>query len=72
MDSKNTQTQQPSNPLKNDFLNCRKRRVGGTDLVQCQMEIDACPWALPFQHIRFCKNPSVMQFVNSTHDGIFE
>lgn len=67
-----TQTQQPNNHLKNDFLNCRKRRVGGTDLVQCQMGIDVCPWALPFQQVRFCKNPSARQFVNSTHDGFFE
>lgn len=63
---KNTTTQQHNKHIENDFLNCRKCGVGGTGLVECQMEISGCQWAFPFGKAHFCNHPSAGQFVNPT------
>jgi hypothetical protein len=47
---------------------CQKWRVGvfnGAEIVECQMELTLCPWAMPLGHGRLCNHPSAKQFVNS-------
>lgn len=55
----------PTNPHQ-DISTCRARLLGGTDLVECMMEVIGCQWAVPFGGGKFCKHPSAWQLVNST------
>ncbi|MFA6920901.1 MAG: hypothetical protein WC216_03600 [Gallionella sp.] len=42
--------------------NCRMRRVGGADQVECLMEIVHCQWAKLSVGTRYCEHPSATQF----------
>lgn len=54
----NTPIQQSNNQQEHDWHNCQIRMVDDTELMECQMEVIECPWALPLGEYRFCKHPS--------------
>lgn len=45
-----------------DCKNCLMRRVDGTDLVECLMEIVRCQWTTLSGDALYCKHPSATQF----------
>jgi hypothetical protein len=65
MTSKNTLTEQSNNHLENEDFNCRTRSAGDTGLMECLMKTIGCPWVSSLGDTRYCKHPSVKQFVDS-------
>lgn len=65
MTSKNNSIRQPSNPPEYDSLNCRKRRVGDTCMVECLMGVIGCQWAMLIEDAYYCKHSSAKRSLAS-------
>ena len=63
MSLKNTTNQNTNNHLESDWHNCLTRPLGGTVILECQMEVTRCKWAANYRDGRVCKHPSSKQYV---------
>jgi hypothetical protein len=68
---KSKSTHQSNIQLEYDSLNCRKRRIGDTCMVECLMGETGCQWAMLIEDAHYCKHPSAKRPLKLTVTDIF-